>query len=512
MDPSLTKPTRPHHGRHDTTDYEETAPLTSLSEVSRTVSRESSTRIMSGTGTTVEHPRRVYWSFWLLGAVILLSWNVLLCTLPLFTALLPRESALRHSLPSYITTFFTLGNFGFLFAAQSGVGKISQNTRLHSSLWLLAAATGLTAFPLLPAIFPILPSAPYFIALIALTLIFSYATSYLQSSVLAIAALWGPQEMLAVMSGQGGIAVLISAVQVYIAVMGVYASADAAIVKGPSDGSPSTAELASGMGLWMAAIVPIVICIIMTRRLFPRGAGSPTSAAASQYPKLSFVPAGADEDGEFYDTERRFSAEEDEESRRGSTRGFHRSWAIMKRNRVINFSVAYVFIVTLAIFPSITTSIVSVRQPPPKLLDPAVFVPLHFLAFNVSDYLGRTYLPTIPMLFFHNSRHVMFASLARTLFIPVFMLCNTSFADTSSLAHVPFINSDIVYFIILFLFGASNGWISSLSMIIASSPTMNPAIEEDEKDVAGSLAGFCLTGGLVVGSLASFVVGWIVKR
>ena len=35
-----------------------------------------------------------------------------------------------------------------------------------------------------------------------------------------------------------------------------------------------------------------------------------------------------------------------------------------------------------AIFPSITTSIVSVRQPPPKLLDPAVFVPLHFLAFN----------------------------------------------------------------------------------------------------------------------------------
>jgi hypothetical protein len=47
------------HGRHDTTDYEETAPLTSLSEISRTVSRESSTRIMSGTGTTVEHPRRV---------------------------------------------------------------------------------------------------------------------------------------------------------------------------------------------------------------------------------------------------------------------------------------------------------------------------------------------------------------------------------------------------------------------------------------------------------------------
>lgn len=139
MDPSLTKPTRPAHARHDTTDYEETAPLTSLSEVSRTVSRESATRISGN----AEHPRRVYWSFWLLGAVILLSWNgtqaarknrprssafvpslVLLCTLPLFTALLPRESALRQSLPSYITTFFTLGNFGFLLAAQRSVGKV----------------------------------------------------------------------------------------------------------------------------------------------------------------------------------------------------------------------------------------------------------------------------------------------------------------------------------------------------------------------------------------------------
>jgi equilibrative nucleoside transporter 1/2/3 len=49
-------------------------------------------------------------------------------------------------------------------------------------------------------------------------------------------------------------------------------------------------------------------------------------------------------------------------------------------------------------------------------------------------------------------------------------------------------------------------------MIIASSPSLNPAIEEDEKDVAGSLAGFCLTGGLVLGSLASFIIGWIVKR
>lgn len=66
----------PHSVRHpnnrqDTTEYEETVPLASASEISRTMSRDSSSKI-HGVG---EHPRRVYWSFWLLGAVILLSWN-----------------------------------------------------------------------------------------------------------------------------------------------------------------------------------------------------------------------------------------------------------------------------------------------------------------------------------------------------------------------------------------------------------------------------------------------------
>lgn len=57
--------------RLDDLTHEETAPLTGLSEVSRTMSRGSSNR----THSSEEHTKRVYWSFWLLGAVILLSWN-----------------------------------------------------------------------------------------------------------------------------------------------------------------------------------------------------------------------------------------------------------------------------------------------------------------------------------------------------------------------------------------------------------------------------------------------------
>lgn len=54
-------------------------------------------------------------------------------------------------------------------------------------------------------------------------------------------------------------------------------------------------------------------------------------------------------------------------------------------------------------------------------------------------------------------------------------------------------------------------YISSLSMILASSPALNPKISDDEKDVAGTLAAFCLVAGLAGGSVCSFGVNWLVR-
>jgi equilibrative nucleoside transporter 1/2/3 len=58
---------------------------------------------------------------------------------------------------------------------------------------------------------------------------------------------------------------------------------------------------------------------------------------------------------------------------------------------------------------------------------------------------------------------------------------------------------------------ALRSYISSLAMMLSSSPTLNPAIEEEEKDVAGTLAAFCLVAGLAMGSIASFAVRWLVR-
>jgi equilibrative nucleoside transporter 1/2/3 len=47
-------------------------------------------------------------------------------------------------------------------------------------------------------------------------------------------------------------------------------------------------------------------------------------------------------------------------------------------------------------------------------------------------------------------------------------------------------------------------------MILASSPTLNPKISDEEKDIAGTLAAFCLVAGLAGGSICSFGVNWLV--
>lgn len=53
--------------------------------------------------------------------------------------------------------------------------------------------------------------------------------------------------------------------------------------------------------------------------------------------------------------------------------------------------------------------------------------------------------------------------------------------------------------------------ISTLCMMHASTPALNPNITEDEKDVAGTLAAFCLVLGLAIGSVCSIGVSSIIS-
>ncbi|OWT42198.1 solute carrier family 29 (equilibrative nucleoside transporter), member 1/2/3 [Cryptococcus neoformans] len=430
-------------------------------------------------GEVVEYESvKVYFCFWVLGAGVLMSWNALICTFPLLISYLPPDQSLRGNLSSILSTVYCFGNLFFLGVAQRHVGKVSPAKRLHSSLLTLLVTALLTTYPALPALFPRLSSPLLLTALVFISLVLSFSTAYLQSSVFALSSLWGSEQTLGVMSGQGGIAVLVSGIQFVLAFVSVIAKSD----NGQGDEGEEASKLA-GVGLWAACSLGVVGCFMASRYL-------------KRHPKYLDVLAPKFATNELNSVE-------------GNKRESVTTRKLLKKNWELNLAVAWVFVVTLSVFPPITTRILSTHQPTPRLLQPDVFMPLHFVIFNIGDYIGRTYLPSYSALLFTSPRRILLLSLGRSLFIPIFFACNVT---PREVGNAPFIDSDILYFLIILLFSMTNGYLGSLCMIVSSSPNLNPRIKEDERDVAATLASFCLVAGLAGGSLASFAVASAVNR
>lgn len=159
-----------------------------------------------------------------------------------------------------------------------------------------------------------------------------------------------------------------------------------------------------------------------------------------------------------------------------------------------------------SVFPTITISI----APTNPAIHPLFFSSLHFLVFNIGDWFGR-YLCSFPQLLVWCARKLLVFSLARTLFIPLFLACNLH-RDASSPSTPPIINSDVLFMLLLFAFGLSNGYVSSLCLMAAPSLEHNPRLKgrKEDVDLAAPIASFCIVGGLVLGSILSFTVRAIV--
>lgn len=163
------------------------------------------------------------------------------------------------------------------------------------------------------------------------------------------------------------------------------------------------------------------------------------------------------------------------------------------------WSIFITFAITLAIFPSVTASVVSVLpteegvpfEDVPKMLQPAIFIPLGFLLWNAGDLLARC-LTVFPTLTFESPRLLFAASLARVLWIPAIYLCNVHGSGA-------IIKSDAFFFAYMTLFGMSNGFLGSLVMAAA----IKQAKPSDKRGM-GAFMSLMLCSGLVAGSLLSF--------
>jgi solute carrier family 29 (equilibrative nucleoside transporter), member 1/2/3 len=129
-----------------------------------------------------------------------------------------------------------------------------------------------------------------------------------------------------------------------------------------------------------------------------------------------------------------------------------------------------------------------------RLFQPASFIPLAFLFWNVGDLLGRL-APVIPALSLASRPRILFMlSLARIVFIPMYLLCNIHGRGAR-------FNSDTFYLVVVqLLFGLSNGYIGSSCMM-----GFVEWVDIEEREAAGGFMSLCLVAGLTVGSLLSFL-------
>jgi equilibrative nucleoside transporter 1/2/3 len=147
-------------------------------------------------------------------------------------------------------------------------------------------------------------------------------------------------------------------------------------------------------------------------------------------------------------------------------------------------------------FPVFTQQVESVRpvESSPRLFQPASFIPLAFLFWNVGDLVGRL-APAIPALSLTQRPPLLFIfATCRIVFIPLYLLCNIRGRGAT-------IASDTFYLLVVqVLFGFTNGYLGANCMM-----GFVEWVDVDEREAAGGFMSLSLVAGLSVGSLLSFL-------
>ncbi|WEJ92823.1 hypothetical protein PSN45_000280 [Yamadazyma tenuis] len=165
-------------------------------------------------------------------------------------------------------------------------------------------------------------------------------------------------------------------------------------------------------------------------------------------------------------------------------------------------SIFFTFAVTL-IFPVFASTVESVNYDSNfRLFKKDIFIPFSFLVWNLGDLLGRIWCGAPGSRFLINKPSKLITySLARLVFIPLFLTCNihpyTSASQSSAL-----INSDLWYLMLQMLFGLSNGQLCTSCFMIVG----NFCDTDDEKEAAGGFTAVFLSVGLAFGSVFSYLL------
>ena len=170
--------------------------------------------------------------------------------------------------------------------------------------------------------------------------------------------------------------------------------------------------------------------------------------------------------------------------------------------RIPAFSVFFIYVVSIGLFPALVVLIESDQKCNTNdRFHNDLYVPFLFVIWNLFDFAGRVFGGQYPSIFKLNAHNIWIASVSRVVFFPLFLFCNVSENQ------LPVLFKSCA-FPILFIAGcaSTNGYVSTLSMMFGPSLADN-----DDASLAGNIMVFCLTAGLLTGALLSFLVVFIAQ-
>ncbi|KAK4624326.1 Nucleoside transporter FUN26 [Fulvia fulva] len=407
-----------------------------------------------------------YAIFLLLGISMLWAWNMFLAAGPYFQHRFRSSPWISENFQAAEISVSTITNLGSMLVLTRMQAGASYPRRIVVSLGinmvvfsLLAASTALEATP-----------GVYFGFLMGMMFLTSLATGFCQNGVFAFVAGFGEMKYTqGIMTGQAVAGVLPCVAQI-VSVLS-FQGGDGDSREPPSHDQPPGPPPVK----WTAALAYFITATaISVATLFAFS----VLLARNRQPKKLQNGNTPDDTG-------------DSEGRKSIPLLY-----LLRKLIWLASGVFVTFAVTM-VFPVFTQRIVSVRPPQdqPPILQPASFIPLALLFWNMGDLAGRmiTAVPSLSLT--RRPRLVFVMALLRIVWVGGYHLCNIR-------GEGAIVNSDFFYLVVIqLLFGMSNGYLGSTCMIAAGE-----WVEDEEREAAGGFMGLCLVAGLTVGSLLSFFI------
>lgn len=435
------------------------------------------------------HARLLVVCFIVLGAGVLLPFNAVITPSEFYRTIF-RTSQYRDSFMSWIIVAYNISCIIFGAHATATMPSRSVEKRIRATMIvtivILLVATGASTFSKGQT-----ESGNVMMAIIlCLTVAISAATAYLQVAVVTLANAFGPSFLGSMLAGQGFVGVVVSCVQLFSAYthtqdVDITASNDAAI-------QAATAFFAANSIM----MTFVLICFWRLQR-------TDTFREMQERIEEAKKPVLGERTETISNTVsiqgwRRYTSSTVQQA-------IDRIWSAQRKSKLSSFCITYVFIITLAVFPSLTSRVRPLKSAGDNTIAEGqvlLFVAWHFVTFNVSDLLGRT-LPAVAPNIFCTERMVLVcgACVLRSVLPSLLAKCNVHAIDVTT-SESSFSTS--AFFCLIVVLGLSNGLLAT--NIFIAGPRQKNLTSDAERSLVAGLLSWWLTVGLAIGSVTSFYV------